>query len=170
MIEVDPAIEQIAHRFFFLDRLIEEFETESTGKLELICADGLAYLKEYARSLQELQTAEDQNPKPYDIIMNDAFKSLEPSQDLATVDAVELYRSCLTPEGLYLSNVVATLEGKDSEFLYTAINNLKQVFSQVKIVPCYDPTATTHNPLTPNNHMLIASDIAYDIPYALELY
>ena len=44
-VEIDPAITAIARRYFFLDRLIEEYETEQTGQLNLICADALEFVQ-----------------------------------------------------------------------------------------------------------------------------
>ncbi|MGI6216786.1 MAG: spermidine synthase, partial [Coriobacteriales bacterium] len=48
VVEIDPMVTSIAQRYFFLDRLVEEFETEETGQLECICADGRDYLEELA--------------------------------------------------------------------------------------------------------------------------
>ena len=191
VVEVDPAIEAIAHRYFFLDRLIEEFETEKDNRLGLICEDGLEYLKDYASRLQKdapnqvSASAQSQGTaekpftcgasvliqgnlpmQPYDVIMNDAFKSLDPSRDLATPEAAQVYADCLAPDGLYLSNVVGTPEGKDSEFLHAAQEALKCAFASVAIVPCYDPDSPDNEPEIPNNHMLIASKLPIEIPFA----
>lgn len=43
-VEIDPAITAIARQYFFLDRLIAEYDVEETGRLNLVCSDALEHL------------------------------------------------------------------------------------------------------------------------------
>ena len=44
-VEIDPAITELARRYFFLDRLIAEYDALATGRLRLVCADALEHLQ-----------------------------------------------------------------------------------------------------------------------------
>lgn len=122
-VEIDPAITSIAQRYFFLDRLIEEFETERTGRLNLICADALDYL---------------QAPGPsYDAIVNDCFDAGTPPAHLTTLAFAESIRSRLSPGGIYLTNVVAA-----PAFLEEQIALLESTFEHVRAFPCSDDYLT----------------------------
>ena len=120
--EIDPAITSIARRYFFLDRLIEEYDTEVTGRLRLICADALEHL---------------QQPGPlYDAIVNDVFDAGAPPVHLTTEEFAQAVHARLAPGGLYLTNIVSPLEGPDAHFLHEQVALLQSMFDQVDILPC----------------------------------
>lgn len=121
-VEIDPAITAIARRYFFLDRLIEEYETERSGQLNLICDDALDFLKS--------------TEARYDAIVNDTFDAGSPPVHLTTLEFAQAVHDRLVPGGLYLTNIVSALEGPASEFLYQQVDLLKSVFSDVRIEPC----------------------------------
>ena len=121
-VEIDPAITAIARRYFFLDRLIEEYETEQTGQLNLICADALEFLKS--------------TEARYDAIVNDAFDAGSPPTHLTTLEFVQTIHDRLVPGGLYLTNIVSALEGPASAFLHQQVDLLRSVFADVRIEAC----------------------------------
>lgn len=121
-VEIDPAITAIARQYFFLDRIIEEFDTERTGRLNLICDDALAYLFK--------------TDKCYDAIVNDTFDAGTPPVHLTTKTFAQAVRDHLNPGGLYLTNIVASLEGTHSQFLKQQTALLESTFEQVDILPC----------------------------------
>ncbi|MBO4352120.1 MAG: fused MFS/spermidine synthase [Eggerthellaceae bacterium] len=121
-VEIDPAITAIARRYFFLDRLIEEYKTEETGRLNLICADALDHL---------------QQPGPsYDAIVNDVFDAGSPPSHLTTEEFIRAVHARLRPDGLYLTNIVSPLEGPEARFLHEQVALLESVFDRVDIIPC----------------------------------
>lgn len=121
-VEIDPAITAIAKRYFFLDRALEEFDVETTGRSNLIEADARAFLE--------------QPGTLYDAIVNDTFDAGEPAPSLVGMDAVRAVHARLVDGGLYLTNVVAALEGPRSAFLQQQVRDLEQVFSEVRVLPC----------------------------------
>lgn len=121
-VEIDPVITALARRYFFLDRALEEFDVEASGRLNLIEADGREFL-------------EQQGPM-YDAIVNDTFDAGEPAAGLVGIDAARAIHARLNPGGLYLVNVVSALEGPRSAFLRQQMSDLEQVFSQVEVLPC----------------------------------
>lgn len=127
-VEIDPAITALARRFFFLDRLVEEFDTEQTGRLNLVNADALEHL---------LATG-----PAYDAIVNDTFDAGTPPAHLTTRAFVQAVHERLAPGGLYLTNIVSALEGPGSAFLHEQVALLESVFDSVRVVPC-DPETLT---------------------------
>lgn len=121
-VEIDPAITAIARRYFFLDRIIEEFDTEATGRLNLFCDDALNYLR-----------STDQR---YDAIVNDTFDAGTPPAHLTTRTFAQAVYDHLNVGGQYLTNIVSALEGPGSAFLREQESLLKSVFGDVRIVPC----------------------------------
>lgn len=121
-VEIDPAITAIARRYFYLDRLIEEYETERTGRLNLICDDALAFLQAGGEG--------------YDAIVNDVFDAGEPPAHLCTHEFAQAVRDRLAPGGVYLTNIVTPLEGPGARFLEEQIAILESIFDEVKALPC----------------------------------
>lgn len=138
-VEIDPAITELARRYFFLDRLIAEYDAEATGRLNLICADALEHLRT--------------TDKSYDAIVNDAFDADVPPEHLTTSEFARAVHARLTPGGLYLVNVVSALVGPRSSFLYEQVALLKTVFEHVAIFPCDKESFTDDD-----NVIVIASD------------
>lgn len=155
VVEIDPKITALAQRYFFLDRLIEEYDTEENGRLGLIEGDG--------RKVLDALSA-DVTGKRYDAILNDSFHGKEPVLSLATVEAARAIKACLNPEGVYLSNVVASLEGEDARFLRRVTATLRQVFAHVYVIPCEDESLAEKD-----NAMVVATDGDHVFTGALEL-
>ena len=127
-VEIDPAITAIARRYFFLDRVIEEFETDKTGRLNLICDDALAFLQSTDRM--------------YDAIVNDAFDAGTPPAHLTTPEFARTVHDRLNPGGQYLANIVSALEGPGSAFLHEQVGVLRDVFGNANVLPCAGDTLT----------------------------
>lgn len=138
-VEVDPAITALARRYFFLDRLLAEYRPEEEGRLSLIEADALEFLRGTSHS--------------YDAIVNDAFDGGTPPEHLAGIAFLEAVRNRLNPGGLYLTNIVAPLTGAGSEFLYRQIALMGTVFAHVYIFPCDSGSLDD-----PDNIIAVAAD------------
>ena len=155
VVEIDPAIERIARRYFFLDRLEQERRAESTGRLKLHVADATAWL-----------TASDDC---FDAIINDCFSALAPEETLMTPAGAHLVAQHLAPKGVYLTNVVSALQGPDAEDLFRVLDALQQVFSHVWLYPC-----SAQEPEAKDNNIVVASRVphafrgAWEWPYQTE--
>lgn len=145
VVEIDEEATTIAKEYFFLDDLIRDYNTEETGRLNLITADGRVFLSE--------------TQKTYDAIFNDAFSGETPVGVLATVEAVRSIRNHLNPGGVYMSNILGVLNGKEHRFLRSELETMKQVFKYVYVIPC----AEGGNSALYTNYMAIASDTALDV-------
>ena len=146
VVDADPHAEEIARSFFFLDGFLEDMEREGGARLELITADGRAFLENCGEK--------------YDAILNDAFVGAEPVGSLATVEAARRIRRCLAPGGVYMTNILASITGRTGRFLRAEVRTLREVFRRVYVFPA---TAGTH-PDEVSNWMLMASSAALSIP------
>ncbi len=134
VVEVDPKITSIAQRYFFVDRLEEEFDTRENGRLGLICADGRAWL-EGGTGADESEGGSGKSA-PYGAILNDTFCGKTPAWQLATAEAAAAIHANLTPDGVYMSNVVDAVEGDGARFLRAVVRTLSAEFKHVWVVPC----------------------------------
>lgn len=117
VIEIDPAVIEIAREHFWLD----ELETAAGGRLRVICADAWAWLSE--------------NAERYDAIVNDAFSGKRSLGPMATDEGARIVREHLCEEGIYLANVRSALEGRRASNLDEAARAFASVFSDVVCVP-----------------------------------
>lgn len=144
VIEIDEGITELAKKYFFLQNIIEE--NNNSSRINLICNDGRIYLNS--------------NTKKYDAILNDAFTGSCPVATLTTIEAAKLIHDSLNNNGVYLTNIVGSLEGENSKFLKAEVNTLKQVFKNVYVVPC---NRNENEIDVPHNNMIVASDDIIDI-------
>ena len=140
VVEIDGDITKIAKKFFYLDKLISDFNLNENNRLELINEDGRTFLN--------------RNTKKYDAILNDAFSGNTPAKTLTTLELVHNIKNSLNDNGLYLTNIISSLDGRDSKFIKAEVNTIKKVFNNVYIVPC----RSTQNTELVQNNMVIASD------------
>lgn len=137
VIEIDPMSTEIAKQYFYLNDLIEEYGTDRIG---LYNEDGRVFMEN--------------GDKKYDAILNDAFSGEVPVGTLATVEAVQAIKSRLSYGGVYISNVLGSISGRNSRFVKSEVKTMKQVFRHVYILPVYDNAQK--NQFT--NWMVIATD------------
>ena len=151
VVEIDENATKIAKEYFFLGDLIRDYDTEKTGRLNLITGDGRVFLSE--------------TDKIYDAIFNDAFLGDMPSRRLATVEAVRTVQNHLKPGGVYMLNLLAltqsALQGKGCRFLRSELETMKQVFSYVYVFHSAKPLGGIGDG---SNYAAIAADTALDVP------
>ena len=146
VVEIDGEATEIARKYFFLGDLIEEYQTEENGRLNLITEDGRVFLSE--------------TQETYDAILNDAFSGETPVGVLATVEAVRSIKNHLNPGGVYMSNILGIVHGRENRFIRSELQTMAQVFRYVYVIPCVEGT----NGSQYTNYMAVASDEELDIP------
>ncbi len=142
VVEIDGKITEIAKKYFYLDKLIKDYNLNENNRLNLITEDGRTYLNS--------------NTKKYDAILNDAFSGSSPAKSLTTVEAVQKIKNSLNENGMYLTNIISSLEGKNKKFLNAEINTLKKVFNNVYVIPCIEGEKDLEKTI---NSMVIATDL-----------
>jgi spermidine synthase len=117
VVEIDPALTDIAKQFFFMT---------DDPRIVSIHEDG-------RQSLHHLS-------KQYDVIYLDVFKaSASPPFHLMTREAIQSMASLLGPEGAVLVNIYSAIEGDKGKFLRAAYRTFRSVFPQVFLFPVDDP-------------------------------
>ena len=69
----------------------------------------------------------------YDVILIDAFKGLNAPFELTTYEAMTKAKERLKENGLVITNIISSLEGKDAKFLEHEYATYKKVFDDVKL-------------------------------------
>lgn len=139
VIEIDPKIERLARRHFFVDRLESRWQAESSGRLVLHVADAYEWLSASSQR--------------FDAIVNDCFLALEPEAAFMSQAGAQLVADHLSQHGVYLTNVVSSLEGSDAMTLYRTIGALQRVFDRIWVYPC-----SPSEPLAKDNNVVIATN------------
>ena len=145
VVEIDEKVTDIAKKYFFLDKLIKEYNIEKNKRMNLITQDGRVYLNN--------------NEKKYDAILNDAFSGDTPAKTLTTIEAAQNIYSSLNDGGIYLTNVISSIDGKNSKFIKAEVKTLKEVFKNVYVIPCDNKD----NLQKIQNNMIVATDDIIDI-------
>lgn len=142
VVEIDPVITRIARRHFFLDELIERFDTRASGRLKVVTADGRDYLA--------------QEGPCYDVIINDSFSGGEATSSLIDPEGLRAVKNRLSAHGLYLINVICDLE-VDARPLLGVVEKLQGEFAYVYVIPCVDDVFGDAD-----NNLVIATDGEYE--------
>lgn len=111
VVEIDEKMTKVAVEEFGLD--------ENNPNLGLITQDGRSYLN--------------YTDKKYDTIFIDAFKGLNAPFELTTYEAMQAVYNCLNENGMVITNIISSVEGKDSDFIKYEYSTYESVFDQVKL-------------------------------------
>lgn len=147
VVEIDPAVIDIARRWFFLDEACE-LQRIGGGTLNVICDDGRAVLDAAA-------------PASYDVIVLDAFVGTTPVRSLATLEAAESAHRALTGHGVLLANVVPSVGRAGLGFLRSVVAGLAGPFAHVEVTQVDDELNAGEN------FIIFASDAPLDLPDAI---
>lgn len=142
VVEIDPAIERIARRHFFLDRLEARHGAAQGGPLHLHVGEASQWLEDC-----DLR---------FDVIINDCFFGFEPEERLASAHAARLIRQHLRPQGIYLVNVVSALQGPEALPLYEQAGALSRAFTHLWVYPL-----GADRPTLCDNNVLVASNASH---------
>ena len=143
VIEIDEKITEIAKKYYYLDDVLEEYNKNSK-RLKLINEDGRIYFNK--------------NEKKYDAILNDAFSGTTPARSLTTIENIENIKKSLKEGGLYLNNIIGTIEGDNSRFIKAEVNTMNKVFNNVYVIP-----VDTEEKYIIQNFMVVATDKEIDL-------
>lgn len=112
VVEIDPGTTALARQYFGLT---------DDPRLSIVHADGRTFL--------------DRNDERYDVLFIDVFSShLTIPFQLATKEAVEAMARNLNENGVVIVNIIAGLEGPESEFLAAEYATFSSVFSSVGLL------------------------------------
>lgn len=141
VVEIDPAIVDIARSHFFLDEVEGIHGSSGTGRLSVVVADGREFLSGAESAV-------------YDVVVNDSFDGIDPSSELLSVEALDAAKRAMTKGGLYLINTVAETS-EEAELLARVIHS---AFANVYLLLCPDEEFDGSS-----NSLIIASDETVDL-------
>lgn len=157
VVEIDPAMTQLARKYFFLDEAIRQFDADTPHRMHLVTADGRAFIEH-----PETYLAEDApHPHRYDAILNDTFFGSKPAMSLATREAARAIRTQLTRDGIYATNIVASCEGESSHLLRSIVATLRSEFAFVRVI-----AGSGDDPYDVDNNIVFASGAPLPFPDA----
>ncbi|MFA7254162.1 MAG: fused MFS/spermidine synthase [Patescibacteria group bacterium] len=110
VVEIDPMMTELAKKFLFL---------KDDPRLKIYHEDGRVFLNK--------------NMKKYDVIYLDAFKSLSPPVQLTTKECIQKASESLNSQGFIMANVISSLQGEKSKFLWAEYMTFKEVFPYVAV-------------------------------------
>ena len=111
VVEIDDKMTQIAVDQFGLNI--------NDSRLQVFNQDGRSYLN-YSKN-------------KYDTILIDAFKGLNAPFELTTYEALVHAKNMLNENGMVLTNIIASIEGEESDFIEYEYATYKAIFDDVKI-------------------------------------
>ncbi len=116
VVEIDPALTELAKKYFAL---------EDHERLKIYHEDGRVFINNNARK--------------YDAVLVDVFKSLRvlPYQ-LTTREAVKKMYDALTDEGVVLVNMISAIDGDGGMFLRAEYATYRVIFPQAYLFPVRD--------------------------------
>jgi len=151
VIEIDPGVTRIAHEELGLaaDTRIRTFNEDGRQRIDAMIASGVS--------------------GQYDFVFGDAFNDLSIPYHLTTREFDERIRTLLTPDGIYLSNIIDKLwpsdNGLGAQFITSYVRTIQEVFPHVYILAAGDPWDSHFQ----NTYIVAASQSPID-PAALQAF
>ena len=136
VVEIDPAVTEVAH---------EELGLPTDTAIRTYNLDARQFL-------HRLQTS----PK-YDIIVGDVFNDFSTPYQLTTLEFDWLVRASMTPDGIYLFNIIDDYER--GRFMASVIRTLKQAFNYVYLFN----TSPQWEGIGPSTYIMAATDRPIDL-------
>lgn len=136
VVELDPEITQVAREYFFL---------EDHPKLTIHHEEARAFLNEKSALAGE---------KPsYDAIFGDVFDThYAIPRPMTTVECFTHINALLKPGGIFIMNVIGSLDGEQRDVFHGVYAGIKNVFSRVNIFLASEP----HDRRLVQNILLVA--------------
>jgi spermidine synthase len=133
VVELDPAVVDVAYQYFELPR---------DPRLNVEVEDGRRYVSD--------------QQGPWDVIVIDAFYADSIPFHLATREFLQLARSRLAPGGLVVTNIIGAVRGPSSRLFRSMLRTYRAVFPTVAVHPVVDTAARDLEGV--RNIILVAGD------------
>ncbi len=138
VVELDQGVIDTARKYFYLDEALELFDP-GNERFTNYTGDGRIFLEEQAEG--------------YNVIMNDTFAGGGvPARTLTTVEFMRAAYAALREDGVFVINVIGSLEGRHSAFLQAEYKTLSQVFPETGILRVRDVDNETRT-----NYLLVGA-------------
>lgn len=111
VVEIDEKMTQIAQEQFGLDT--------SNERIKVYNQDGRSFFN--------------YSDNKYDAILIDAFKGLNVPFELTTYEAISNVKRLLNENGIVITNLISSIEGKDSDLIKYEYSTYKAIFDEVRV-------------------------------------
>jgi len=119
VVEIDPALTELAKKYFKL---------EDDPRLNIFHEDGRVYINKTS--------------KVYDVIFADAFNSrYSVPYQLTTKEAVQKFHDILNDDGVVISNIISSVDGDSGQFLRAEYATYKSIFPTVYLFPVLESSS-----------------------------
>lgn len=158
VVEIDPAIIQIARDHFFVDEIEATHGPQGTGRLRTFSQDGLDFLQSAPSCT-------------YSAIINDSFDGTAPTMHLLGPQALDQAKRCLIPQGVYLLNLVVDEDPDCPEDLEQARQTLEHVRSALTghFAHVFEQLCVDEDFGGADNHLFVATDGPHEFTGFTEL-
>lgn len=153
VVEIDPAMVDLAREHFFLDRLEAQLTEEGrSNDLRIFVEDGAVFLQ-----------GESGRPT-YDAIIVDAFVGREAVPFFSASEGIAAAKKRLSAGGLLMANCVVEYAADAMYRLFTYVERLREQFACATVIDAADEEFGGAD-----NYLVVASDVPYPftntIPY-----
>ncbi len=111
VVEIDSKMTELAKEYFELDY--------NNPRLRIFHQDGRSYINTTTNK--------------YDAIVLDAFKGMNAPFELTTYEAVKNMYNTMEDKGVLITNIISSIEGKESDFIKYEYSTYKKIFDDVKV-------------------------------------
>ncbi len=170
VVEIDPAMVELAREHFFLDRLEAQLVEEGrAGDLRIFVEDGARFLDGEAdggsASHSETSRQNADRDTSYDAIIIDAFVGRDAVPFFASDEGIAAAKRRLASGGLLMANCVVEYTGDAMYRLFAQVERLRERFANAYVIDASDEEFGGAD-----NYLLIATDVTYPftdvIPYS----
>ena len=110
-VEIDPVVRDVAKKYFLYRESARDRTTVEDGRVFL-----------------------SKGGAPYDLIVLDAYNSTGVPFHLLTREFFQTLRSRLSPEGVFVANLVGKVMGRDSRLFWASYRTIRRQFGQVYVM------------------------------------
>ena len=123
VVEIDPGITKVAHEFFGLtDEMLND------PRLNIFHEDARRFLRRMKSEIEAGSKAK------YDFLFGDAFNShYNIPFHLTTQEYMEEVSACLSDDGIFMTNIISSINGEKSGLFQGFHRALTEVFPQVEV-------------------------------------
>jgi spermidine synthase len=116
VVEIDPKLTELAKKYFGL---------AEDPRLHIFHEDARTFLN--------------RTQERYDVVLGDVFKSHSIPFQLTTREAMQKVHGCLTEEGVFLINVISSVNGAEGRLLRAILATLDELFPQIYVFAVQKP-------------------------------
>ena len=118
VVEINKVLYDVSNKYFYLEETINKFD-KNKNRFHCYFESGRDYIN--------------RNKKKYDVILSDVFIGENLVLELHSLEAIKRIKESLNPQGIYITNIIGSLNGKYSQNIKNVVKTLKQCFKYIYV-------------------------------------